>query len=352
MNKNQNISDLRILICGLGSIGKRHMENLESLGIPCENIAVYRTRKGTASFGDEVLKKHKNRHPICYEPDLPYALKRYKPNIAFITNPTSLHVPTALKCAKAGCHLFVEKPIWNKDDSQLDELISIVGEKNLVAYVGYQLRFHPALNQIKLWLEENAIGKVISIQAEVSRDVTTMHKWEDYRASYTSRADLGGGVILTQSHELDYLLYLFSMPDWIFAAGGKLSPNLGIDVEDTAVITMQLKSSMICSLYMDYHKMPPERWLEITGTKGRIFWDLKEETLKLILPTKITNINIKIDKNDLYMAQIQEFLNYIQNPQQIGTKGASLYEGKIVLQMALAIKKSMLTQKKVNILAI
>ncbi len=74
---------MKFLICGLGSIGKRHMENLESLGFSCNDISIFRTRKGTANFGDKTLENHGNRHAIFY--NLQDALAG-QPDVVFITN--------------------------------------------------------------------------------------------------------------------------------------------------------------------------------------------------------------------------------------------------------------------------
>src|SRR3989338_9906855 len=113
---------MKFLICGLGSIGKRHMENLEQLGFPHEDISIFRTHKGTAQFGNKVLAEHENRHPVFS--NLGDALAK-KPDIALITNPTSLHIPVAIEAAKAGCHLFIEKPLSHSMDD-VDTLIEIV----------------------------------------------------------------------------------------------------------------------------------------------------------------------------------------------------------------------------------
>src|SRR3989338_1197929 len=98
----------KFLICGLGSMGKRHLENLERLGAPCENILIFRTGKGAKSFGDGVLEAHKNRHPVFF--DIDEAL-RAKPTASIISNPTVFHVSFALKAAKANSHIFIEKPL-------------------------------------------------------------------------------------------------------------------------------------------------------------------------------------------------------------------------------------------------
>ncbi len=333
---------MKFLICGLGSIGKRHLENLERLGVPCEEIGIYRTRKGTESFGDEVLKNHNHRHPVF--DNLKDALAQ-KPIAAIIANPTSLHVPVAIQAAKAGCHLFIEKPL-SHSLTDVKTLIKIVTKKNLVAFVAYNLRFHPLLRQIKRALESEEIGKVISIHAEMAERVTDWHPWEDYKISYANREDLGGGVILSQSHELDYLYWLFGKPKWIFASGGELG-ELEIGVEDTCKSVMEFENSIIASLHVDYLKRPQRRFLEITGAKGRIYWNYygkKVEFIPLQGEPKAACEPANFERNVMYIEELKHFLDCVKNNKQ---PLVDLRQGRDVLKMALATKKSLARGKKV-----
>ena len=96
-------SQLTAFIVGLGSAGRRHLKNLQSLGV--KNITLIRTGKST--LPDEELSGYK------VENDLKKALKNNKPDMIIIANPTAKHIPIAIEGAKAGCHLFIEKPLSN-----------------------------------------------------------------------------------------------------------------------------------------------------------------------------------------------------------------------------------------------
>ena len=127
---------MKILICGVGSIGERHINNLISLGYT--DIILYRTSNSelrTLSGDFEVYDS------------LDEALSQ-KPAIAFITNPTSLHLSTAIKCASAGCDLFVEKPL-SHNIKNVDTLNQIVIKKDLVCMTGFMYRYHPLIKKMK-----------------------------------------------------------------------------------------------------------------------------------------------------------------------------------------------------------
>ena len=113
---------MKILIIGLGSIGKRHLNILKNMNKKINIIALRSDRNAKKIDG---AKNYYN---------LQNALKE-KPDIAFITTPTSLHIKYATKCAKAGCHLFIEKPL-SHNQKDIKELINIVKKKQFNNFNG------------------------------------------------------------------------------------------------------------------------------------------------------------------------------------------------------------------------
>ena len=79
-----------ILIVGLGSIGFRHLKNLQRLGY--KDIYVYRTKKGINNY--RISKKIK----LIQNFDLAIAEKKF--NLIILSNPTSEHIKFAIKCVK------------------------------------------------------------------------------------------------------------------------------------------------------------------------------------------------------------------------------------------------------------
>ena len=105
----------------------------------------------------------------------------------------------------------------------MDNLVDAVAANHLIVAVGCQLRFHPALELFKKHLDEESVGPVLAVRAEVGEYLPGWHPYEDYRQSYAARQSMGGGVIFTLIHEIDYLAWLFGVPRRVFAIGGHLS---------------------------------------------------------------------------------------------------------------------------------
>ena len=212
---------MKTLIMGLGGIGQRHLRNLRQLHGNDMEIIGYDPRSNLPVLTDQLKVEEgttlEEKYNLAIFHDLEQALAQ-KPQIAFICNPTSLHVPAALRAARQGCNLFIEKPLSHNLE-QVDELIDLVDRNCLAAVVGYQMRFHPCLIRLHSLVQEKKVGRILSVRAVVGEYLPGWHTYEDYRQGYAARQDLGGGVILSQIHELDYLYWLFGLPRRLLRIG-------------------------------------------------------------------------------------------------------------------------------------
>jgi predicted dehydrogenase len=163
---------MRILICGLGSAGRRHLRNLLALGI--EDLILLRSGKSTLP-DDEISG-------FPQESGIDEALERWNPDAVIISNPTSLHMQVALPAAEAGCHIFLEKPISHSMDG-LQAFEQAVLKSGKQVLVGFQFRYHPGLKQVKCLILEGAIGEVVGTRVNWGEYLPDWHPWEDYRQS-------------------------------------------------------------------------------------------------------------------------------------------------------------------------
>ncbi len=336
---------MKILMMGLGGIGQRHLRNLRALlGTQAEIIA-YDLRRDMPVLTDALKVEEgvslEEKYELHIFQDLDEALDQ-KPEAAYICTPSSRHIPMAMQAAEAGCHLFIEKPL-SPSLEQVDELIGLVERKGLKAVVGYQMRFHPCLKRLQALLQEKKIGRVLSVRAEVGEYMPGWHTYEDYRHIYASRKDLGGGVILSQIHEFDYLYWLFGLPQKIFTLGGHLS-DLEIDVEDTAESLMQCEVEgqiLPVTLHQDYLQKPLSRFCEVFGEAGKIRMDLKTLTVSAWdgQGNQFEASSFEsFPRNQLFLDETQCFLDMLQGKE---TPLVDLRAGKQSLRMALAAKESL-----------
>jgi predicted dehydrogenase len=341
---------MKILMIGLGAIGQRHLRNLRKLKGDDLEILAYRFRNTSRVLTDDLKEEGGNledKYNIESYDDLDLALAQ-KPDAVFVCNPSSLHIPTAIKAARAGCHLFIEKPLSNNLD-QIEELIDLVDGQKLIAVVGYQLRFNPCLQRLHAVLNERMIGHVLSVRVEVGEYLPGWHTYEDYRNSYASRKELGGGSLLSQIHEMDYLYWLFGLPRKVFALGGHLS-GLEIDVEDVVEVLMECEFDnrpVPVSVHLDYLQRPSRRVCEVIGDQGKILVDFAALTVDVFKDEGkqvVSSSFVGFERNKMFLEELDHFLARLQgNPGPL----VSLQEATQSLRMALAAKDSLATGKVV-----
>ena len=291
---------MKFLIAGFGSIGRRHFRNLLTLGY--DDIVFLRSHK--SRLNDEELQGF----PI--ETDLQKALD-HNPDAVIVSNPTALHLDVAIPAAQAGCHIFIEKPISHNLE-RINKFRQIVADSGSRVLVGFQFRFHPALWQIKRLLSQKAIGRPLSCRAHWGEYLPNWHPWEDYHDGYSARSDLGGGVLLTLSHPLDYLQWLFGEIEAVSAFIGYNSDLDLDDVEDTAEINLRLANGVIGSVHLNYTQRPPSHYLEIIGTKGTIHWNAESNLVKRYDVKAKTweefPIQEGFERNELFLSEIKHFV--------------------------------------------
>lgn len=325
---------MKILIVGYGSIGQRHAKNLLKLG----HELIICTNRNDIKISGKNRQIHNNIIDCI----------KCKPKIAIITNETSKHISVALKLARNNIHLFIEKPL-SDSKKDLAKLKKIIFEKKLITMVGCNLRFHECIVKIKKLIESNHLGKIISVQVESGSYLPEWHPYEDYRTSYASRKDLGGGVVLTCIHEIDYLYWFFGKASEVFSITGRFSP-LEISVEDLSVIVMKFQKGPIAEIHLDYFQRPAIRSCKIIGSKGTLFWEsTKNQVLFYNIKKKkwVKEFELKkFNRNDMYLKEISYFLNCVKKQKKPMN---SISENYKVLDIALKIKNASKIKRMVKI---
>lgn len=328
---------MRVLVIGCGSVGMRHMRNLRKLGVTDVTVV------DTAADRRERAQQECDARPF----DSLDAALESGADVALVTTPTHLHVPIAMQAARAGCNLFIEKPLSHTEEG-LDELIDEVRRHRLVTMVACNMRFHHGPATIKRLLDKGAIGKVISASLEFGQYLPDWIPDLDYRQRYSAHSSMGGGIVLDSIHEIDYARWLFGEVTEVFCYGGKLS-YLDIDTEDSANILMKFEAGFSAMVHVDYIQRDYARSCKVVGEEGTILWDIgaslrwlstRTKKWSVIEPPESYNIN------EMYMEELRHYLDCVEQ----GKKTAlDVEEAARVTRLALAIKQSMNTGQKVAV---
>jgi predicted dehydrogenase len=343
---------VKALFFGLGSIGQRHLRNLRVIAGPELQVSALRTRCRQIVLNDrqQVIEGEslEEKYSLTTFTELSEALA-WKPDIALICNPNSLHIPSALAAAEAGCHLLIEKPL-SHDLEGTEKLAAILDEKKKIGFVAYQMRFHPLIRLAKEIIRESGIGRILSARAERGEYMPGWHPYEDYRESYAARSDQGGGALLSQIHEMDYLYSLFGLPSRLFAVGGHLS-SLEVDVDDVASVLMSCRvdgQEIPVELHLDYVQRPASQTLRIIGDEGKIDIDFPSMILEHHRLGELVRREEMQDfqRNQLFLDEMNHFLACTRGEEK---PLVSIRDGAQSLRMALAAKESLRTGNTVTL---
>ena len=335
---------MNILILGLGSIGQRHLRNLRKID---KKINFYAVRKKFFTphldNKNKVIKGDiKKKYNIMYLKNLDQINKdRLSIDAAFVCTPSKFHIDEAIWLAKNNINIFVEKPLGDSFRN-LDKLKNLLRKKsNLKHMMGYQLKFNPIILKLKNFLSKKIIGDIYYVDIHHGEHINDFHPYEDYKHSYAAKKSLGGGVVLTQIHEIDYMLFLFDKYELVTKSyiSSKVS-DLQIDVEDTLsaqFILRDVKRKLICQLHTNFYEKPKRRQINIIGKKGKIFCDLNKGIINVFRNGKVRKILFNFDRNKIFMKQVKYFLNCIKKNKKISSK-LDVINGAKSLDLALRLK--------------
>lgn len=308
--------EMKIIFFGLGSIGQRHAD-----------ILINNYEHQLFAFRSGIKGK---QNPLGIKEIYSWnEVKDLKPDIAFITNPTSLHIETALKCAEQGYKLFIEKPI-DKDLEGLKQLIKIVEEKNLVTYIAYNLRFHPVIEKLKEYFDKYNFLHMSVISTSYYPN------WRlnvNFKESYSANSSMGGGIILDLSHEIDFTQFLLGTIKSIQGQFSKRS-DVTVDAEDYADMLIQTDKGP-SNLHINFFSQIKQRIIQLDFQELTVVADLVNSTIEEFKnEEKISRKEFENERNISFEKQIKYFFDNIDNTKMMNnlTEASNLYKKIIVFK--------------------
>ena len=232
---------------------------------------------------------------------------------------------------------------------RLDVLHKAVEKSGSKVLVGFQFRFHPGLMKAKELISNGELGRLISAHVHFGEYLPAWHPWEDYRKGYAARADMGGGVIGTQSHSLDYLPWLIGKVESVWGFTDKLS-DLEVDVEDTAKIGLRFEGGALGSYHLDFNQQPPEHYFAIIGTNGTLKWNLSDGATRIYRVEKkdwdVFPLSEDWERNAMFMEQTKHFVDVVSGDAE---PSCTLDDGIRVMKFISAVHKSQKTGQLIKL---
>ena len=301
------------LVVGMGSIGERHARLLGDLGLDVAVVSRHRAQAKSASFDT-----------------LDEALSEVSPDYVVVANETAAHRPTLAALAAAGFagRVLVEKPLF-------DRLATVPAHRFAASFVGYNLRFHPVLQELAQVLADE---RAISVHLYVGQYLPDWRPARDYRQTASAYRQAGGGVLRDLSHELDYLTWLFGRCERLAALGGRFS-TLEIDSDDVQGLLLAFERCPVVTAQLNYLDRRGSRTLIVNTAKRTIVADLIRSTLAIGSEEKA----FPLGRDDTYLAQHRRVLGNAHEGL------CTLEEGAAVLELICAAEAAAATGQWVRL---
>lgn len=242
----------RALVVGFGSAGQRHARILGELG---HEIGIVSNRAGVHANAFSTIES---------------ACGRFKPGYVVIANETTAHRSAlrALQEERYEGPLLVEKPLWSSRELPLPRIPPQL-------YIGYNLRFHPALLSLR---DELRGQRVISAEIYCGSWLPSWRPGRDYSRTASALRVSGGGALHDLSHELDYANWLFGPWLRVTGLGGHLS-KLSIDTDDVSMILAEMTACPALSISLNYIERSPRRGMIVNTDEDSLLLDLETGAL-------------------------------------------------------------------------
>lgn len=247
------IQDLKILVVGIGSIGRRHSDVLFS-ALGCRDITLW-----------DPIAENAAKHAANYEGMKTVATFEeglaQKPDAVFICSPPALHMEQAEAAVLAGAHVMVEKPLATNMES-LKRVMALAKEKNRFVSVALCNRYHKGLQRIKQVIDSGALGKVINIRGAMGEFFPESRP--DYRQTYYVKYNGCFELI----HAVDYTVWLAGgEPTEIYGIYGS-DAELGFESPDNAEVLFRTDKGVTCAVNLAFYQRPSRCELFVYGTEG------------------------------------------------------------------------------------
>jgi predicted dehydrogenase len=301
---------MKVLIIGLGSIAKKHINALIKINAEVEIWALRSSIESTNIDGVN------NLYDYC-------EITNTKFDFVIISNPTSLHAETIKELIKYDLPMFIEKPVFNKIIGE--KIIQEIKNKGLITYSACNLRFLESLKFSRDFIRNKVINEVNSYCGSYLPD------WRpdtDFRKIYSANKEMGGGVHIDLIHEMDYIYWFFGMPNKLSSI---MTSNSSLHISAYDYTNYNLKYDRFSvNIILNYYRRDSKRTLEILTNEGTLFVDLLANNVsyknKIIFESNKTIL-------DTYEDQLRFFIkNILEKKEEFNTINEAYQILKLCLQ--------------------
>lgn len=306
------VAKKRIVVVGLGSIGRRHARllaerddvevelfdpNLKNIAFIQETIG---PKKTYASFEDALGSG---------------------PDMAVLATPHSLHARQTVAALEAGIPTLCEKPMSDNlaDARKMKDAADRTGK---TLSIGFNLRFHPCLIAVKNAIAAGATGKVLCLSTRVGTYGTLVNSGSRYQS------EVEGALIMDYAHQPDIFYWLTGeAPERVYASAVQ-SGDLPLSANPNIVMmNCEYASGLLASIHLNYVQEPGRHLYEIVGSDGWLTLDIQADKGVLTIGTRKDSVTrseiVPFVRDDMYREEHRAFIDAVAGLREPESPAAS-----------------------------
>jgi predicted dehydrogenase len=307
-------NQMKFLVIGLGSMGKRRVRNLKALGI--ESIAGFDLRQDRRQESAE-------KYQIPVFDDLETAVHTFEPQSFVISTSPDFHMHYAYYAYERDINCFIEASVVDAD--KIKELSEKIRGMNIVMAPSCTMRYYPGPKKIKELILANAIGKVLNINYQTGQYLPDWHPWENIEDFYVSKRETGGAREIV-SFEITWLNDIFGKAEALACVKTKLT-DIPADIDDIYHCLLRYEGSILVNLTVEVVSQPkPTREMRILGSEGEIVFSADTNSVRYINTSMSLWKEFKFDIGTLesqyinpeepYIAEMKDFVSAVRSKNQ------------------------------------
>lgn len=272
---------LKAAVYGLGRWGNRLVESVQGSGKIQFVKAISRDPAARKEFSQKTgIKVVSSYGRVLKDPEI---------GAVVLTTPHSLHVKQIVQAAKAGKHVFVEKPM-TLTRKTAEKAIEATRAAGVTLGIGFNRRHQPSFLEMMNRIRAGQIGDVLHVEAAHSGPTgygLTAGTWRSTRAEAP-----GGGMTARGIHTLDSMIQIAGLATSVYAFSDNRKLPAGVDMDDTTTMLLKFASGVTgylstlfttAELYR-VHVFGSKGWLELRGDTDLTFRGLQGAPEKVALP--------------------------------------------------------------------
>jgi len=256
---------MRFLQIGLGSMGKRRVRCLQTLGF--KDITAYdpkaqRRTEASKLYGIKTIDRLSEKDLIAADAVL-------------ISTPPDRHLEYIKACLRTGKPAFIEASVILKG---LPEAAAAADRKGIALCPSCTLSFHPAVKMMAKIVKSRKYGGFTNFSYHSGQYLPDWHPWEAVKSYYVSKKETGGGREIVP-FELTWLTQVFGLPSGVAAFHGR-TMNVGAPIDDTYALSLKFKRGYGV-LIVDVVARCAVRLLVVNLERGQIRWDWDDNSIRV-----------------------------------------------------------------------